>query len=428
MSATMNVSRRVFLTAAGGLVLGLVLPEKDRLEAQAVGVPPPNLFAPPPGGKPNAYIHIGTDESVTLLIPKGEMGQGPTTACSQLLAEELECDWSKVRMQIAPVDPSSYGHQTTVGSQAIRSTWEPLRRAGAEAREMLIAAAAQKWGVEKSQCRAENGFVIHQATGAHLTYGSLADAAAKLPVPARVALKDPKDFRIIGQPVKRLDTREKVTGQARYGIDARPEGLLYAVVERCPVFGGKVASFDAQKAKETAGVKDVVATSHGVAVVADSTWAAMQGRKALTVEWNEGKGANVSSTSIRQSFVDRARTKGAVARKEGDAETGLARAARKIEAVYEVPFLSHTPMEPMNCTVHARPDGAEVWASTQSPTTSRKVVADTLGLAPEKVDFHTMYCGGGFGRRGEGELDWVQEAAEVAKHFTAPVKVTYTRG
>jgi isoquinoline 1-oxidoreductase subunit beta len=199
MSATMNVSRRGFLTAAGGLVLGLVLPEKDRLEAQAVGVPPPNLFAPPPGGKPNAYIHIGTDESVTLLIPKGEMGQGPTTACSQLLAEELECDWSKVRMQIAPVDPSSYGHQTTVGSQAIRSTWEPLRRAGAEAREMLIEAAAQKWGVEKSQCRAENGFVIHQSTGAHLTYGSLADAAAKLPVPVRVALKDPKDFRIIGQ-------------------------------------------------------------------------------------------------------------------------------------------------------------------------------------------------------------------------------------
>lgn len=427
MSTTMNLSRRGFLTAAGGLVLGLVLPEKDRLEAQAVGVPPPNLFAPPPGGKPNAYIHIGTDESVTLLIPKGEMGQGPTTACSQLLAEELECDWSNVRMQIAPVDPSSYGHQTTVGSQAIRSTWEPLRRAGAEAREMLIEAAAQKWGVEKSQCRAENGFVIHQATGAHLTYGSLADAAARLPVPARVALKDPKDFRIIGQPVKRLDTREKVTGQARYGIDARPEGLLYAVVERCPVFGGKVASFDARKAKEIAGVKDVVATSHGVAVVADSTWAAMQGRKALTVEWTEGKGANVSSTSIRQSFVDRARTKGAVARKEGDAETGLARAARKIEAVYEVPFLSHTPMEPMNCTVHARPDGAEVWASTQSPTTSRKVVADTLGLAPEKVDFHTMYCGGGFGRRGEGELDWVQEAAEVAKHFTAPVKVTYTR-
>jgi isoquinoline 1-oxidoreductase subunit beta len=427
MSATINVSRRGFLTATGGLVLGFVLPEKTRLAAQQIGIPPANLFAPPPGGKPNAYIHIGTDESVTFLIPKGEMGQGPTTACSQLLAEELECDWAKVRMEIAPVDPASYGHQTTVGSQAIRTTWEPLRRAGAEAREMLIQAASQKWGVDKSQCRAENGFVINRTTNARLSYGSLAESAAKLPPPANVALKDPKDFHIIGKPVKRLDTREKVTGRAKYGIDARPEGLLYAVVERCPVFGGKVASFDASKVKAVPGVKDVVPTSRGVAVVAESTWAALQGRKALTVQWNEGAGASLSSASMRQMFVDRVKEKGATARKEGDAEAGLTKAAKKIEAVYEVPFLSHTPMEPMNCTVHARPDGAEVWASTQSPTTSRKVVADTLGLPPEKVNFHTMYCGGGFGRRGEGELDWVMEAAEVAKHFTVPVKVTYTR-
>lgn len=427
MSTTVNVSRRGFLAATGGLVLGFVLPERTRLAAQAVGIPPPNLFAPPPGGKPNAYIHIAPNETITFLIPKGEMGQGPTTACSQLLAEELECDWSKVRMEIAPVDPASYGHQTTVGSQAIRTTWEPLRRAGAEAREMLMEAAARQWGVAKSQCRAENGFVINRATNARLSYGSLAEAAAKLPVPANVPLKDPKDFRIIGKPVKRLDTPDKVTGRAQFGIDARPEGLLYAVVERCPVFGGKVAGFDAQKSKAVPGVRDVVPTSHGVAVVAENTWAAMQGRKALTVRWDEGAGASVSSTTIRQSFVNRARDKGAVARKEGDVEAGLAKAARRIEAVYEVPFLSHSPMEPMNCTVHARPDGAEVWASTQSPTTSRKVVADTLGLPPEKVNFHTMYCGGGFGRRGEGELDWVQEAAEVAKHFPVPVKVTYTR-
>src|SRR6516162_9484586 len=287
MSATMNLSRRGFLTAAGGLLLGLVLPEKDRLEAQAVGVPPPNLFAPPPGGKPNAYIHIGTDESVTLLIPKGEMGQGPTTACSQLLAEELECDWSKVRMQIAPVDPSSYGHQTTVGSQAIRSTWEPLRRAGAEAREMLIQAASERWGVAQSQCRAENGFLINTATQARLSYGSLAGDAAKLPVPQNVVLKDPKDFKVIGKPMRRLDTPDKVSGRSKFGIDARPEGVVYAVVERCPVFGGKVASFDAAKAEALPGVKDVVATSRGVAVVADNTWAAMQGRRALTVQWDE---------------------------------------------------------------------------------------------------------------------------------------------
>ena len=427
MSATVNLSRRSFLSTTGGLVLGFVLPEKTRLAAQAVGVPPPNLFAPPPGGKPNAYIHIGTNESVTFLIPKGEMGQGPTTACSQLLAEELECDWAKVRMEIAPVDPASYGHQTTVGSQAIRTTWEPLRRAGAEAREMLIEAAAQKWNVDRTRCRAENGFVINQETNARLSYGSLAEAAARLLVPANVALKDPKDFRIIGKPMKRLDTPEKVTGRAKFGIDARPEGLLYAVVERCPVFGGKVGSFDAAKAKAVPGVKDVIPLARGVAVVAENTWAAMQGRKALAVQWEEGAGGSVSSAGLRQMFADRAKEKGAVARKEGDATAGLARAAKKVEAVYEVPFLSHTPMEPMNCTVHARPDGAEVWASTQSPTTSRKVVADALGLPPEKVAFHTMYCGGGFGRRGEGELDWVQEAAEIAKHFTVPVKVTYTR-
>ena len=427
MSTIISVSRRGFLTTTGGLLLGFAVPEKTRLAAQQVGIPPPNLFAPPPGGKPNAYIHIGTDESVTFLIPKGEMGQGPTTACSQLLAEELECDWAKVRMEIAPVDPASYGHQTTVGSQAIRSTWEPLRRAGAEAREMLIQAAAERWGIERSQCRAENGFVINKTTNARLSYGSLAEAAAKLPVPANVALKDAKDFQIIGKPVKRLDTRDKVSGRAKFGIDARPEGLLYAVVERCPVFGGKLGSFDASKAKGVPGVKDVVPLARGVAVVAENTWAAMQGRKALKVQWDEGSGGSVSSAGIRQSFVNRTKEKGAVARKEGDVEAGLAKAAKKIDAVYEVPFLSHSPMEPMNCTVHARPDGAEVWASTQSPTTSRKVVADTLGLAPEKVNFHTMYCGGGFGRRGEGELDWVQEAAEVAKHFSVPVKVTYTR-
>lgn len=427
MSAAINVSRRGFLTASGGLVLGIVLPGRSKLAAQQIGQPPPNLFGPPPVHKPNAYIHIATDDSITFLIPKGEMGQGPTTACSQLLAEELECDWAKVRMEIAPVDTASYGHQTTVGSQAIRSTWEPLRKAGAEAREMLVQAAADKWGVNKSQCRAENGFVINTASNARLSYGSVAEAAAKLPVPDNVALKDPKDFKIIGKPVKRLDTREKVTGRAKFGIDVRPEGLVYAVVERCPVFGGKAATFDASKTKAVPGVKDVIQTSRGVAVVADSTWAAMQGRKVLKVEWDEGPGASISSASIRQMFVDRVKEKGAVARKEGDIQAGLAKAAKKIEAVYEVPYLSHTPMEPMNCTVHARPDGAEVWASTQSPTTSRKVAADTLGIPPEKVNFHTMYCGGGFGRRGEGELDFVLEAAEVAKRLSVPVKVTYTR-
>jgi isoquinoline 1-oxidoreductase subunit beta len=374
-----------------------------------------------------SYIHIGTDDSVTFWIPKSEMGQGPTTACSQMLAEELECDWAKVRVQVAPVDPSSFGHQTTVGSQAIRSTWDPLRRAGAEGREMLINAAAQQWGVDRAQCRAENSFVINTATNARLSYGSLAEAAAKLPVPANVTLKDAKQYRIIGKPVKRLDTHDKVNGRAQFGIDARIPGMVYAVIERCPVFGGKVASFDATKAKAVPGVKDVVQISRGVAVVADNTWAAMQGRRVLSVQWDEGAGASVSSASIRQMFAQKAKEQGAVARKEGDAQAGLAKVTKKVEAVYEVPFLSHAPMEPMNCTVHVRADGAEVWAPTQSPTTSRAVVAQTLGIPPEKVNLHTLFMGGGFGRRGEGELDFVAEAAEVAKAVGVPVKVQWSR-
>ncbi|MEQ1945663.1 MAG: xanthine dehydrogenase family protein molybdopterin-binding subunit [Bryobacteraceae bacterium] len=421
-----SVSRRGFLTAAGGVMLGFVLPGR-KASAQQVGIPPGNLFAPPPAHKPNAYIHIGTDESVTFYITKSEMGQGPATACSQMLAEELECDWSKVRMEFAPVDPASFGHQTTVGSQAVRTAWEPMRRAGAEAREMLIQAAADKWGVNKSQLRAENGFVINPANNERFSYGSLAEAAAKVAVPDNVQLKDPKNYKIIGKAVKRLDSRDKILGKPVFGLDTRMPGMLYATLERPPAFGGKIASFDAAKAKAIPGVKDVFQTPRGVAVVADNTWAAMQGKKVLSVQFDDGPNAAVSSATIRASFVQKASEQGAVARKEGDAVAGLAKAAKKIDAVYEVPFLSHAPMEPMNCTVHARPDGADVWAPTQSPTTTRAVVAEELGLPPEKVNVHVMFCGGGFGRRGEGELDWVLEAAQIAKRIQAPVKLTWTR-
>jgi len=420
-----NVSRRGFFGVAGGLILGFALPKNG--SAQQVGIPPPTIFAPPPTGKPMSYIHIAPDDSITFWITKSEMGQGPTTACSQMLAEELECDWSKVRAQVAPVDPASFGHQTTVGSQAIRTTWVPLRTAGAQAREMLVQAAAQRWSVPASQCKAENGFVINSSTNAKVSYGNLAEDAGKLPVPAQVKLKDAKDYKIIGKPLKRLDTRAKVTGQAQFGLDARPEGMLYAVMTQCPVFGGKVASFDGSKAKAVAGVKDVVQTSRGVAVVADGTWAAMQGRKLLIVQWDEGAGANVSSASIRQMFVDRTKEPGGTARKEGDASAGLAKAAKKIDAVYEVPYLAHAAMEPMNCTVHAKGDTAEAWIPTQSPTTARAVIAQALNLAPEKVNVHTTFIGGGFGRRGEGELDFVLNAAEVSKAMKAPVMVVWSR-
>jgi isoquinoline 1-oxidoreductase beta subunit len=424
MSTTTSVSRRDVLALGGGLVLAFALPIRSLL-AQHGSMPAE--FAPPTPGKPNAYIKIGADDSVTFLIPKSEMGQGPTTACSQMLAEELECDWAKVRMVLAPVDPSLYGYQTTTGSMAIRTAWEPLRRAGAEAREMLIQAAAARWNVSPSQCRAENGFIVNTVSNARINYGSIAEAASRLPVPTHVVLKQPKDFKIIGKPVKRLDSRDKINGRAIYGLDVVTEGLVYAVVERCPVFGGKVSSFDDKKARAVPGVKDVIPLPSGVAVIADSTWAAMQGRRELTVRHDEGAGAAVSSASIRQMFMERAAQPGAVARKEGDVQAASAKAAKTINAVYEVPFLAHAPMEPMNCTIHVRGQHAEAWVPTQSPTSARALIAETLGLPPERVDLHITQIGGGFGRRGEEQGNYISEAAELAKRIGMPVKVTWTR-
>jgi isoquinoline 1-oxidoreductase beta subunit len=401
-----------------------VLPSRGAFAGQGGG----GLFGPPPDGKPNAYIRIGADDSVTFFIPKSEMGQGPTTACSQMLAEELECDWTKVRMQVAPVDPASYGHQTTVGSMAIRTSWDPLRKAGAQAREMLIAAAAQQWNVSSSSLRADNGFVIDAVGNRTIRFGAIADAASRLPVPANVTLKDAKQYKVIGKPLKRLDTRDKVTAKAMFGIDARPAGLVYAAMERCPVFGGTVVSFDATKAKVVPGVKDVIQIPNGVAVIAENTWSAMQGKRALTVRWDEGPNAAVSSSSIREMFVDRAKQSGAVARKDGDAVAALARASQRVDAVYEVPFTSHAPMEPMNATVHVRTDGtAEAWVPTQSPTTTRAMIAQVAGIAPEKVNLHTTFMGGGFGRRGEGQMNHLEDAAEIAKRLKVPVKLTWSR-
>jgi isoquinoline 1-oxidoreductase beta subunit len=419
MNDVTNLSRRGFLAGAAGLVLGFALPERSKLQAQG--------FGPPPAGKPWAYVRIAPDDRVTFMITKGEMGQGPMTALSQLLAEELDCDWSKVHAEFPPVNPTLYGRQTVVGSISVRTMWGPMRTAGATARAMLVDAAAQRWGVNKSQCRTEPGWVVNTATGARLNYGALADAAAKLPVPENVPIKDPQQFRLIGKPVKRLDTPDKITGRALFGLDARVPGMSYAVIARCPVFGGKVASFDAAKAKTVPGVKDVVQISAGVAVVGDSTWSAMQGRRVLDVKWDEGSASSLNSAGIRAMFVAKAKEPGAPARKAGDVEAGLAKAAKKLEAVYEVPFLSHAPMEPMNCTAHVRASSADVWAATQSMTSARELAAQAVGLAPEQVDFHTMFMGGGFGRRGEGELDYVPEAAELSKKLGTPVKVTWTR-
>jgi len=407
---------------ATGLLIGFYLPECVEALAAAPAAPEAAVAL-------NAWIHVGTDDLVTILIDKSEMGQSILTGLAMLAAEELECDWKKVRTEFAPADKvyvnPQFGVQGTGGSSATRTSWEPLRRAGAAARMMLLEAAAQKWGVDKSECRAENGAVLHAATQRQLTYGSLAEAAAKLPVPQNVPLKDPKEFRIIGKPAKRLDTPDKVNGSAQYGIDVRLPGMYYAVVARCPVFGGKVASFDATKAKAVPGVKDVIQISDGVAVVAGNTWTAMEGRRALEVKWDEGPNSSVSTESISKLLAGRAAQPGAIGRKEGDVAAGLASAAKKIEAEYEVPFLAHATMEPQNCTAHARADRCDVWAPTQNQTNTQAIAAMITGLDPKAVFVHTTFLGGGFGRR--FETDFVAEAVEISKAIGGPVKVTWSR-
>ena len=414
MSAVMVVNRRDFLAGAAGLVLGFALPVKS--PAQGRGRPVQ--------AKPSAYIHIAPDDSITFLITKAEMGQGTVTSLSMLLAEELDCDWKNVRTEFAPVDPASYGMQGVFGSASIRSCWNPLRQAGAAARAMLMQAAAGQWNTDAAQLRTDNGFVIGPA--GRLSYGALADAAGKLPMPANVATKDPAQYKLIGKPVKRLDTRDKTNGKVQFGIDARLPGMQYAALARCPVFGGKVASFDDTKTKAVPGVQQVVQTSHGVAVIAGNTWAAIQGRNALELKFDEGPNANQSSANISRTFADLAQQPGAVAKKVGDAEQAVTGAPHKLEAVYEAPYLSHAPMEPMNCTALVKSDSCEVWASTQMQSGARSTAADITGLSQEKVEIHSMYMGGGFGRR--GGVDYVAEAVEIAKAVPGtPVKLTWSR-
>jgi isoquinoline 1-oxidoreductase beta subunit len=399
--------------AAGGLLIGFYLPEKSKLAADTT-IP----------SKLNTYIHIGSDDTVTFTITKSEMGQGTLTSLSQILAEELDCEWKEIKTEIPSPEPQ-FGMMGAYGSLSVRTTYNTLRQAGAGARAMLIQAAAEKWGVDASQCRTANGAVVSTATNASLRYGSLADAAAKLPAPKGVALKDAKTFRLIGTSVKRLDTPDKISGRAKFGIDTKIDGMLFAVLARCPVFGGKVASFDATKAKAVPGVKQVVQISNGVAVLADNTWNAMEGRKALQIQWDEGPNATQTSAKIRQTFIDLTAKPGAVARKVGDADQALAGAAKKIEAIYEAPFLSHSPMEPMNCTAHVRADSCEVWAPTQIQTAAQQTAMGITKLPAGKVIIHTTFLGGGFGRR--GGADFVAEAVEISKAAGLPVKLTWSR-
>ncbi len=421
------MERRDFLHVTGTLTAGLVI--GFRIPDRGGSVP----FAP------NAWLQVGTDDVVTLTVDKSEMGEGNHTALAMLIAEELDADWTKVKIGPVPENPAGWSRRmSTGGSTSVRTSWDILRKAGATARDMLVAAAAQTWGADPAACRTQNGTVTHSGTSHRLTYGQLAQKAATLPVPANPPLKDPKDFRLLGKPTHRLDTPSKVNGTAQFGIDVRMPGMLVASIERSPVFGGKVKSFDATGTKEMPGVRHVVqlestpwmgtgawgvGTASGVAVVADTYWQAVEGRRALQIMWDEGP--NGSLGDIPAKLAALARGDGVTARKEGDTAAALPGAAKKIEAVYEVPFLHHATMEPMNCTAHVRADGCDVWAPTQNQTRAQEVAAEAAGLPKEKVRIHTTLLGGGFGRRLES--DFVAEAVQLSKAVGAPVKVIWSR-
>ena len=427
MSATVTVGRREFIKTGaalgGGLLVSLYAPVPD-VAASALGTVKKDFVL-------NAFVRIGTDESVTVISAHSEMGQGIYTSLPMLLNEELEADWSKIRVEAAPVDKvynhPAFGMQMTGGSTTSPAEWERYRKVGATARVMLVEAAAAKWGVEASSCRVEKGVVIHAATNKRATYGSLADAAAKLTPPANVPLKNPKDFTLVGKPTRRLDSPSKVNGTAQFGLDVSVPGLLTAVVARPPVFGGKVAKLDAREALRVPGVKAVEQVPSGVAVIAEHFWPAKLGREKLVIEWDLGPNAGLSTEKMLRDFAETAQKPGAIAKKTGDPEAALKTAAKTVTAEYDVPYLAHAMMEPLNCVVDLRQGGCEIWTGTQFETVDRANAAQVAGLPPEEVQIHTTLLGGGFGRRANPNSDFVVEAVHVAKAAKAPVKVVWTR-
>jgi isoquinoline 1-oxidoreductase subunit beta len=424
----LRVARRDFLKTSaaigGGLCIAAYIPELAArpLENTATSG---TVFAP------NAFVRIASDDSVTIIANHSEMGQGVYTSLPMLLNEELEADWSKIRVEAAPVDPAYnhtvFGIQLTGGSTTTPSEWERFRKMGAMARLMLIDAAAQKWGVPAADCHVEKGVVSHAASGKKATYGSLADAASQLKPPGEIPLKDPKQFTVIGKAVRRLDTPSKVNGSAQFGLDVRRPGMLFALVARPPVFGGKVVSFDAVETLKIRGVKAVEQIPSGVAIVADRFWSAKLGREKLKITWDDGENAKLSTTQMLADFSKQSASPGAIARKTGDPSAALASAAKTITAEYDVPYLAHAMMEPLNCVVDLRSDSCEIWTGTQFQTVDRANAAHVAGLPPEKVKINTTLLGGGFGRRANPASDFVVEAVHVAKVAKAPVKVVWTR-
>ena len=413
-----RLGRREFLETAAlggaGLWLAMALPSRAD---EVAGKKETAL-------EPNAWLRVDTAGVVTIFLAKAEMGQGVFTSMPMLVAEDLEADWKAVKVVQADASPR-FGTMVTGGSSSVRRSWKTLREAGATARTMLVTAAARRWAVEPGTCRAERGEVIHDATGRRLAYGALASEAAALPAPKDVALKAPKDFRLLGRRTPRLDTPDKTTGKAVFGIDVRVPGMLHAAVARPPVLGGKVTFHDAKAALAVPGVVKVVAVPSGIAVVARSTWAAFQGREKLAARFAAGPNGVVDSAEIARRLAT-APVLAKPARADGDFEKAYAVAARKLEAVFDVPLLAHATMEPMNATAHVRKGAVEIWAPTQAPSWVIPKLAETFGVPESAVTMHITLLGGGFGRR--AMMDFVVEAAEVARAAGGvPVQVTWTR-
>jgi isoquinoline 1-oxidoreductase subunit beta len=405
------LSRREFVitgvAAGAGLVVGFYLPHRSSENG---------TFAP------NAYLRITPDNKIVVVVPRSEMGQGVRTALPMILAEELEADLNQITIEQAGAS-RLFGDQTTGGSASVRTTWDPLRRAGASAREMLISAAALEWNVPRSECTAERATVVHSKSNRTMKYGQLVHRASTLPIPADAPLKQAKDYKLVGKRVPRLDTLAKVTGKAEYGIDFRLPNMKYAMLARCTVCGGKVNSFDDKETRKIPGVNFVgKLNDSAVAVVADSVWGAMEGKRVLNVTWDEGPHKNLTSNDISQDLKQAASRQGVALYAVGDVKKV---SGRKIEAVYELPFMAHAPMEPGNCTAHFQGSRCELWAPTQVPQDVRDSVATALGLDPDQVQVNVTLMGGGFGRR--LEHDYAVEAALVSKAVNAPVKVIWSR-
>src|SRR5438067_11305487 len=415
----MSLSRRELLASAGGLFIAFHVTRK------ALAVPEP----PRPKVDPNAFVRVAPDGTVTVLLSHSEMGQGIWTGLAMLIAEELDCDWSRIRVEHAPAAPvyahPAFGMQMTGGSTTSWSEFERYRTVGAMARAMLVRAAATQWKTDAKRLRTENGFVLRGND--RLSYGQLAVAAQAQTPPKSVKLKDRKSWKIIGKPTRRLDTPEKITGKAQFGMDVRMPDLRTALVARSPVFGGKVKSFDASNAKSVKGVEQVVQVPSGVAVIASNFWSAKLGRDALVIDWDPGPGANIDSAKLLESYRAQAKTKGTVAAQQGDAEEALSHSSKRVVAEYDVPYLAHATMEPLNCSERLADRRCEIWTGTQFQTMDQMSAARIAGVAPENVSIHTHFLGGGFGRRATPASDFVSEAVQVAKAAGVPVKTVWTR-